>query len=194
MQTLDRGRGLASSICRPTSSLIERAAAIVELAPFCRHPDHFGDRRVRSARDWRPLWDWSANYANAGTFAGYKAEQILRGKEGGQEHSHRDPAALHAAGEIWTTGRASWGVYPPLEPDSRSPSCSKTRMPAIAFRGARKRDRCLDQSAPNVASVRSARPTLRRWSLPRTGPGIGVSLWSRDGAIAVDHDCRPWCW
>jgi putative ABC transport system substrate-binding protein len=61
------------------SSLIDRAAAIVEPARLAGIP--IISATEGPIREDGALMGLVSNYANAGAFAGYKAEQILRGKE-----------------------------------------------------------------------------------------------------------------
>jgi putative tryptophan/tyrosine transport system substrate-binding protein len=93
------------------SSLIERAAAIVELARAA------GIAIISATegpiRQDGALMGLVTNYANAGAFAGYKAEQILRGKQAVRsipiETLQRFALVVNMATAV------QLGVYPPLD-------------------------------------------------------------------------------
>jgi putative ABC transport system substrate-binding protein len=93
------------------SSLIERAATIVELALPAGIP--IISATEGPIRQDGALMGLVTNYANAGAFAGYKAEQILRGKEAVRsipiETLQRFTLVVNMATAVHL------GVYPPLD-------------------------------------------------------------------------------
>ena len=93
------------------SSLIERAATIVRLANEARTP-------VLSAtedpiRKDGALFGLVSNYANAGAFAGYKAEQILLGREAVGNIPIETLRRFTLLIDMKSAARL--GVYPPLD-------------------------------------------------------------------------------
>jgi len=93
------------------SSLIERAAAIVELARRAGIP--IISATEGPIRQHGALMGLVSNYANAGAFAGYKAEQILRGKEAVRSIPVETLQRFTLVVNMTTA--VQLGVYPPLD-------------------------------------------------------------------------------
>jgi putative ABC transport system substrate-binding protein len=93
------------------SSLIERAAIIVELARSAGIP--IISATEGPIREHGALMGLVTNYANAGAFAGYKAEQILRGKQA--IRSIPIDTLQRFALVVNMTTAVQLGVYPPLD-------------------------------------------------------------------------------
>jgi ABC-type uncharacterized transport system substrate-binding protein len=93
------------------SSLIERAATIVELARSAGIP--IISATEGPIRHDGALMGLVTNYANAGAFAGYKAEQILRGKEAVRSIPIETLQRFTLVVNMATA--AQLGVYPPLD-------------------------------------------------------------------------------
>jgi len=93
------------------SSLIERADAIVELARPAGIP--IISATEGPIREDGALMGLVSNYANAGAFAGYKAEQILRGKETVSNIPIETLRRFTLVVNMTTA--VQLGVYPPLE-------------------------------------------------------------------------------
>jgi ABC-type uncharacterized transport system substrate-binding protein len=93
------------------SSLIERAAAIVELARRAGIP--IISATEGPIRQDGALMGLVTNYANAGAFAGYKAEQILRGKEAVRNIPIETLQRFTLVVNMTTA--VQLGVYPPLD-------------------------------------------------------------------------------
>jgi ABC-type uncharacterized transport system substrate-binding protein len=93
------------------SSLIERAAAIVELARPAGIP--IISATEGPIREHGALMGLVSNYANAGAFAGYKAEQILRRKEAVGNIPIETLQRFTLVVNMTTA--VHLGVYPPLD-------------------------------------------------------------------------------
>jgi putative ABC transport system substrate-binding protein len=93
------------------SSLIERAATIVELARPAGIP--IISATEGPIRQDGALMGLVTNYGNAGAFAGYKAEQILRGKEAVRSIPIETLQRFTLVVNMTTAGHL--GVYPPLD-------------------------------------------------------------------------------
>jgi putative tryptophan/tyrosine transport system substrate-binding protein len=93
------------------SSLIERAAAIVELARPAGIP--IISATEGPIREDGALMGLVSNYANAGAFPGYKAEQILRGKEAVRNIPIETLQRFTLLVNMTTA--VQLGVYPPLD-------------------------------------------------------------------------------
>jgi putative ABC transport system substrate-binding protein len=93
------------------SSLIERADAIVELARPAGIP--IISATEGPIREDGALMGLVSNYANAGAFAGYKAEQILRGKEAVSNIPIETLRRFTLVVNMTTA--VQLGIYPPLE-------------------------------------------------------------------------------
>ena len=93
------------------SSLIERAATIVELARSAGIP--IISATEGPIRQDGALMGLVTNYANAGAFAGYKAEQILRGKEAVRSIPVETLQRFTLVVNMTTA--VQLGVYPPLD-------------------------------------------------------------------------------
>ena len=93
------------------SSLIERADAIVELARPAGIP--IISATEGPIREDGALMGLVSNYANAGAFAGYKAEQILRGKEAVRNIPIETLQRFTLLVNMTTA--VQLGVYPPLD-------------------------------------------------------------------------------
>jgi len=93
------------------SSLIERAASIV--APARRAGIPIFSATEGPIRQDGALVGLVGNYANAGAFAGYKAEQILRGKEAVRNIPIETLQRFTLVVNMTTAGQL--GIYPPLD-------------------------------------------------------------------------------
>jgi putative ABC transport system substrate-binding protein len=93
------------------SSLIERADAIVELARPAGIP--IISATEGPIREDGALMGLVSNYANAGAFAGYKAEQILRGKEAVRNIPIETLQRFTLVVNMTTA--VQLGIYPPLD-------------------------------------------------------------------------------
>jgi putative ABC transport system substrate-binding protein len=93
------------------SSLIERAASIVELARTAGIP--IISATEGPIRQDGALMGLVTNYGNAGAFAGYKAEQILRGKEAVRSIPIETLQRFTLVVNMTTAGHL--GIYPPLD-------------------------------------------------------------------------------
>jgi len=93
------------------SSLIERATTIVELARAAGIP--IISATEGPIREDGALMGLVTNYANAGAFAGYKAEQILRGKEAVRSIPVETLQRFTLVVKMTTAGQL--GIYPPLD-------------------------------------------------------------------------------